>query len=310
MRKTLLLSAMVFSIFFASTSAEAFSFGSNKKKQDANNNSQIVSPGQENTNSDNTKKKKSPPASKEEREKAHSYDLVSQSTFWLEELAKNDKDEEAAIEASSALIALNSNQRAAEVAALGIQSHENSPKLWANLGYSFLGLKEYDKSYQALNKASALIPNDAQLKNSIGVSLDELNRPDLAINAYNEGLKISPDNPKILTNLGLSYALNGNLQQAEATLRHAMQSPLAPIQARQNLALVVGLQGRFAESQDIASKDLPPEIAQKNIDYLKQMLGAPDTSNNNSSNNSKYANDTPKAKSKNNSKTSLRSKTE
>jgi Flp pilus assembly protein TadD len=41
---------------------------------------------------------------------------------------------------------------------------------------------------------------------------------------------------------------------------------------RQNLALVVGLQGRFDEAEKIAAQELSPEQAQANIAYLRQML--------------------------------------
>ena len=41
---------------------------------------------------------------------------------------------------------------------------------------------------------------------------------------------------------------------------------------RQNLALVVGLQGRFDEAEKIASQELSPEQAQANVAYLRSML--------------------------------------
>jgi Flp pilus assembly protein TadD len=41
---------------------------------------------------------------------------------------------------------------------------------------------------------------------------------------------------------------------------------------RQNLALVVGLQGRFDEAEKIASADLPESEAAANITYLREML--------------------------------------
>ena len=43
---------------------------------------------------------------------------------------------------------------------------------------------------------------------------------------------------------------------------------------RQNLALVVGLQGRFAEAEKIARADLSPEEAAANVAYLRQMLAS------------------------------------
>lgn len=41
---------------------------------------------------------------------------------------------------------------------------------------------------------------------------------------------------------------------------------------RQNLALIVGLQGRFAEAEDIARREMTPDQAETNIAYLRQML--------------------------------------
>ena len=41
---------------------------------------------------------------------------------------------------------------------------------------------------------------------------------------------------------------------------------------RQNLALVVGLQGRFSEAEGIARADLPSDEAGANAAYLRQML--------------------------------------
>ena len=61
-------------------------------------------------------------------------------------------------------------------------------------------------------------------------------------------------------------------KRAEATLRRAVAQPDAEPKVRQNLALVVGLQGRFAEAEKIASADLPPDEAAANVAYLRQML--------------------------------------
>jgi Flp pilus assembly protein TadD len=45
---------------------------------------------------------------------------------------------------------------------------------------------------------------------------------------------------------------------------------------RQNLALVVGLQGRTAEAEEIARADLPAEQAEANVASLKDMLNRND----------------------------------
>src|SRR6185312_10747399 len=81
-----------------------------------------------------------------------------------------------------------------------------------------------------------------------------------------------PDDPSILSNLGLSYALTNELKRAEQTLRKAVAQPGAAPKVRQNLALVIGLQGRFAEAEKIVSADLPQAEAEANIAYLRDML--------------------------------------
>ena len=48
---------------------------------------------------------------------------------------------------------------------------------------------------------------------------------------------------------------------------------------RQNLGLVVGLQGRFAEAEEIVKADLPPDEAAANVAYLKEMLKTKDKDN-------------------------------
>jgi Flp pilus assembly protein TadD len=81
-----------------------------------------------------------------------------------------------------------------------------------------------------------------------------------------------PGEPSVLSNLGLSYALSKDLTKAEETLRRAYGSAGADTRVRQNLALVVGLQGRFAEAESIARADQPVEEAAANVAYLKQLL--------------------------------------
>ena len=85
-----------------------------------------------------------------------------------------------------------------------------------------------------------------------------------------------PDEPSVLSNLGLSYVLSKDLPKAEEILRRAYAGTRADARVRQNLALVVGLQGRFAEAESIVKADLPADEAAANVAYLKQMLSRKD----------------------------------
>ena len=92
---------------------------------------------------------------------------------------------------------------------------------------------------------------------------------------YASALKIVPDEPSVLSNLGLSYALSKDLKRAEETLRRASARGSSDKRVRQNLALVVGLQGRLQEAEQIAQADLPPDQAAENIAYLRRVTAQP-----------------------------------
>ena len=85
-----------------------------------------------------------------------------------------------------------------------------------------------------------------------------------------------PGEPSVLSNLGMSYMLTKELPKAEEALRQAMASPKASSKVRQNLGLVVGLQGRFADAEQIVKADLPPDEAAANVAYLREMLKGQD----------------------------------
>jgi Flp pilus assembly protein TadD len=217
------------------------------------------------------------PATPAERLAARSLDLVSQSRFWLDELRKRPTDTEAAYEASVALRAIGSPDRAVQTAAMGIQTAPAEPRLWAALALGLVGDNQNEAAVQALQKAITLNPRDARLQNGLGVIFDRLETPVMAATAYQAALALAPGDSAILSNYGLSVAMAGDLPRGEVLLRQAVQNPIAPPQARQNLALVVGLQGRFAESEQLAARDLPPAIANENVAYLRRMLNGGDS---------------------------------
>jgi Flp pilus assembly protein TadD len=74
----------------------------------------------------------------------------------------------------------------------------------------------------------------------------------------------------------MSYVLSKDLPKAEDALRRAYADKNADARVRQNLALVVGLQGRFGEAESIVKADLPAEEAAANVAYLKEMLSRKD----------------------------------
>jgi Flp pilus assembly protein TadD len=165
-------------------------------------------------------------------------------------------------------------QRAQAVAVLERASLEN-PHDKAVLGAYGRALAEagaYDQALEVLGRAHSPDQPDWRILSAQGAVLDQMGRHTDAQRYYLTALKIVPDEASVLSNLGLSYALSKNLRMAEATLRRAAaRRPVDP-RVRQNLALVVGLQGRFADAEAIARADLPPDEAAASVAYLRQLL--------------------------------------
>jgi Flp pilus assembly protein TadD len=139
-------------------------------------------------------------------------------------------------------------------------------------GRALADVGNYSQALDVLGRAHTPDQPDWRILSVQGAVLDQMGRHEEAQRYYATALRIVPDEPTVLSNLGLSYALSKDLVRAEATLRRASAQPRVDPRVRQNLALVIGLQGRFAEAENIAQTDLPSDEAAANVAYLRQML--------------------------------------
>jgi Flp pilus assembly protein TadD len=199
-------------------------------------------------------------------------DWRHQVDVWGARYRENSSDPETAIAYARALRA--TDQRAQAVAVLeqaAIRNPHNMPLLGA-YGRALAAAGDYQQALDVLGRAHAPDQPDWRILNAQGAVLDQLGRHAEAQRHYAAALRIMPNEPSILSNLGLSYALTKDLRRAEATLQQAMGRPTAAPKVRQNLALVIGLEGRFADAEKIASADLPPDEAAANVRYLREML--------------------------------------
>ncbi len=185
---------------------------------------------------------------------------------------ENRNDAETAIRYAEAL--RQTTQRAQAVAVLeqaAIANPHYKPLLGA-YGRALAEVGRYEQALEVLSRAHTPDQPDWRILNVQGAVFDQLGRHEEARRHYASALKIKPDESSILSNLGLSYALVNDLKRAEDYLRQASQQPDAAPKARQNLALVIGLQGRLAEAEKIVRADLPPAEAEANAGYLRDML--------------------------------------
>jgi len=184
----------------------------------------------------------------------------------------NPSDPDVALAYAQALQALGERVQAVSVLQQNSMRNPNNTSVLGGYGRALAEVGNYAQALEVLNRAHTPDQPDWRILSATGAVLDQMGRHQDAQRHYSSALKIMPDEPSVLSNLGLSYALSKDLPKAEATLRRAVDRPGTDPRVRQNLALVVGLQGRFAEAETIARADLPPEEAAANVAYLKQMM--------------------------------------
>jgi len=191
---------------------------------------------------------------------------------WGARYRENPGNAAAAIAYARALRATGQRAQAVAVLEQANMRNPNDMKLLGAFGLALADAGQYQKALDALSRAHTPDEPDWHILNAQGAVLDQMGRHNEAQRYYAAALKIMPNEPSVLSNIGLSYALMKDLKHAEDTLRFAAAQPGAEPKVRQNLALVVGLQGRFAEAERIAAADLPPDEAAANVEYLRQMI--------------------------------------
>jgi Flp pilus assembly protein TadD len=189
-----------------------------------------------------------------------------------ERYRKNPKDADTALAYGQALRTTGQRAQACAVLEQATIANPGNKALLAAYGRALADNGNLQTAFDVLSRAHNPDNPDWSILSVQGTVLDKMGRHDEARRYYASALRIAPDEPSVLSNLGLSYMLTKELPKAEETLRRAYAGAHTDGRIRQNLALVVGLQGRFAEAESIVKADLPPEEAAANVAYLRNML--------------------------------------
>jgi Flp pilus assembly protein TadD len=173
--------------------------------------------------------------------------------------------------------ALRGATRYAEAAAVMQAAAVKAPKDEEILGEYGKALADAGELAQAKDVLTRAYPPDNpkwDVMSAQGAVADRLGDHEGAMRFYRDALKIAPDEPGVLTNMGLSLALTKRLPEAERVLRQAAASPRANATTRGDLALVLALEGEYAEAETIGEADLPAEAARANVQAIQRMAGS------------------------------------
>jgi len=192
--------------------------------------------------------------------------------LYRERFRANPDDTDAALQYGKALRSTGQRSQAVAVLEQATIAHPGNKALLAGYGRALADNGNFQQAFDVLSQAHSPEDPDWRILSAQGAALDQLGRYEEARQYYASALRIAPDEPTVLSNLGLSYVLSKDLPKAEETLRRAHEHAESDPRVRVNLAVVVGLQGRMSEAETLMKAGLPVEQAQANLAELKRLL--------------------------------------
>jgi len=215
------------------------------------------------------------PASPEERAAANRADPLTRANFWAKESNKNAEDLEVALEFARALREIGSHDRAIDVLSRTLIVHPDSPDLLMLLGRIQMAKGDVPTAGRVFQRATEVAPERSETWAALGTTYDRQGQHRLAQTSYLKALELEPLRTTTLTNYGLSLVLTGDLAGAEAKLRLAAANPDSGARVTENLALVLGLQGKFEDMKLVSGAAAPDQVVDQNVALLRGLIQPP-----------------------------------
>jgi len=197
---------------------------------------------------------------------------LAQVSRWSKAYERDRKNKTAILAYADALSFNGQTPQALAVLRAGVIAHPKDREIASAYGKVLAMSGRFDEALNVLQRAQRPDTPDWKLMSAEAAIYDQTGNHVRARTLYKQALKIAPNDPSLLNNLGLSYLLSNELPDAEYTLRKAASLPGADSRVRQNLALVLGIQGKYDEAIQVAQAELDPQQAKANIDYLRTMI--------------------------------------
>jgi len=184
---------------------------------------------------------------------------------WAKEHAQQPRSGKAALSYARSLKALG--QKSAALAALQSSYLYNAQdrEYLSEFGRLALEQGHAPLAQQLLERADDPAKPDWRILSARGVALAQQGQYKAAIPFLERARALAPEQASVANNLALAYTMDGNADRAEPMLRQVTSAGADP-RVRQNLALVLRLQGKSDEAARVAmGNDLPMPPAVKPV---------------------------------------------
>lgn len=194
--------------------------------------------------------------------------------YWGKQYAKNPRDVDAALAYAKNLKALGQKGPALQVLQQISTLYGTDRRVTSEYGRLALELDQVSLAEQLLAAADDPGKPDWRVISARGTVLAKQGKYSEAVPYYERALGLNHDQPSLLNNLALAHLMSGNAAKAEPLLRQALRQNGADDKVRQNLALVLGAEGRHEEAKQVAATSSEPDAAAYNSDLLRRLVKA------------------------------------
>ena len=199
-------------------------------------------------------------------------ELEKATDYWGKQYAKNPRDLKNALSYARNLKAMGQKRRAMSVLQQAAVFHGHDKELAGEYGRLALEFDQITVAKRLLAVADNPARPDWKVVSARGTVLAKEGKYRDAIPFFERALSLAHNHPSLVNNLALAYAMSGEPVRAEKMLQQAsITNPGSP-KIRQNLALVLNLQGRYDEAKQLASQDISPERAAENTETLRRIV--------------------------------------
>lgn len=201
-------------------------------------------------------------------------DLASSVTIYkrAHEMARERAD--ILVELGQVLSALGAHNEAADVFREAARLEPDNTEALRGLGNSLLVMNQPALALEQFVAALA-VKEDPRVYNGMGVVHDVNGSHDSAQSSYRSGLQLAPTDMSLRNNLAISLGLAGKFDESIQILLPLVKERGATTRHRQNLAMIYGLAGRYADAASIARLEFDEPTVQNNLAYYETLRAMP-----------------------------------
>ncbi|MCB1520375.1 MAG: tetratricopeptide repeat protein [Hyphomicrobiaceae bacterium] len=198
-------------------------------------------------------------------------ELEKATEYWGRKFMSSPNDLKTALNYARNLKAMGQKKQALGVLQQAGVYHGQNRELASEYGRLALDLGQVSVAKPLLAFADDASKPDWRVISARGTVLAKEGAYKESIPYFERAMALSNSNPGVMNNLAMAYALAGEPDRSEKLLRTALNKG-APAKSRQNLALVLGLQGRYDEATAMGRRDLAPQVAQADTNMVRQIV--------------------------------------